>query len=116
MIRALGICAVLLAGCTTSLPLNDLAQSDRYRSLSHEFGTSVMIIRSYAMDAEGNKVEVAGAKCTARNKLVGFRNVETPAKVAVPTFLQAERYDNRGKPPVLTGSCTYNGQKQTFTL
>lgn len=116
MMRGLLISVVALAGCTTSLPMSDLVHADRYRSLDHEYSSSVFTVRSFAQDADGNRVEVAGAVCSARNAVAGFRNVQTPAQVQMPAFLQAERYDNRGKPPILKGSCSYNGATQAFAV
>lgn len=116
MKRIMILTAMALAACTPTSDLNPPSDVTRYKSLQNEFQTNRVVIRSFVKNESGKKVEASGAVCSARNSLVGFRNVVTPAVVELPTFLQGERFPNRGKPPVLNGHCTIGDKKIELVL
>jgi hypothetical protein len=106
------IALLALAACqvTPGLPVNDAITASVQRSTDNEFDRTTMIIRSYRADENGDTQEIAGAVCSGRNGLVSFRNAITPAAVRMPTYLQADRFANRGRPPALSVSCRLDGQ------
>lgn len=105
-----------LTSCVTSdLEVNQYVNASKHGNAPNVFKSSSSTVRSYAVNSEGKKVEVSGAQCSARNRLVGF-NVKTPAVVTLPTFLQGDRFHERGKPPLIRGKCRYNGKTVVFTI
>ncbi|MEM6307984.1 MAG: hypothetical protein AAF701_08365, partial [Pseudomonadota bacterium] len=101
---------------TPPMELNPESPARTYGSADNEYRSAVVTLRSFNTNAKGDRVEFAGARCTGRNAVVGFKNVITPGQITLPAYLQAERYENRGKPPALKGSCTYDGTSVDFTL
>ena len=112
---ALGATA-LLTGCgTPSLDIDGRATAAVKKKLENQFGQSTMTIRTFTQRGD-ETVEVAGAVCQAKNSLVSFSGVKTPAVVTLPTYMQAERFADRGKPEALRGSCTLGSQTWPFVL
>lgn len=107
----------LVSGCgTPALDLNDPIAARVAREPSNTFGSSAVILRSFKVNDEKKKVEFGGAQCSGRNALVSFSGVMTPANIKLPTYLQAERFSNRGKPPPLKISCRYGKKVVKFDL
>lgn len=104
----------LLAACVETLPMNQTVNGSTRRAVEHQYATAGSVLRSYHTNAEGKRVEVAGALCSGRNAWVSFRNAVTPVVVTLPTYLQAERFSDRGKPPPLEITCKLNGKTVRF--
>ena len=103
----------VLAACGTS-PALDLRPVSDVRLLSnpeHSFGRNVVTVRSFAMDAEGNRVEIAGAQCRLRSAWFSVAPLVTPGQFVAPNYLQAERFAERGRPPAISGTCTFDGKR-----
>ena len=100
-----------LAACSTpSLPVDGTHTASRRATLGNEFESYSTLVRSYATGADGERVEVKGAVCSASNAVISVRNVTTPALVEMPMYLQADRFKNQGKPPALNWRCSYQGK------
>ena len=66
-------------------------------------------VRTYTVDpATGAQTEIAGAVCTLQSAELTLR-VISPATVDLPSFVQRERFPNRGKPDNLTVTCRSDG-------
>ena len=76
----------------------------------NQFSNKNISIRSYRTAEDGTKVEVPGAVCSGQNVWFALPAISTPAVVQMPTFLQGERFANRGLPPELTVACKLDGK------
>lgn len=106
--------AAVLTACVPALELNEPVAATVTSRAESQFQTAPFTIRSYTLDAEGEAVEFAGAVCSGRSRGVSFRNVATPAVIVAPTYLQAERFADRGRPAPLRITCRANGETITF--
>lgn len=107
----------LISGCgIQALTLNDPVVAHVARKPENTFGGSSIILRSYKVNDEKKRVEFSDAKCSGRNALVSFSRVTTPAHITLPTYLQAERFSNHGKPPPIKVSCKYGKKVIKFDL
>lgn len=106
---------IFLAACVDTLPMNQTVNGATRRAVEHQFATAGSVLRSYRTYADGKRVEVGGALCSGRNSWVSFRNAVTPVVVTLPTYLQAERFSDRGKPPPLEITCKLDGKTVRFT-
>ena len=115
-------CLVLLlgvVGCGPTvelLKLNDAIQAAEVAKAENSFGETYITLRSFRTDDAGEKIEFAGAKCSGRNELISFKGAVTPVRVKVPTYLQGDRFDDRGKPADLRITCKYEGETLTNLL
>lgn len=105
---------LLLTGCVETLPMNQTVNASTRRTVEHQFATSGSVVRSFRTNAEGKRVEVGGALCSGKNAWVAFSNAVTPIVVTLPTYLQGERFPERGKPPPLEITCKLDGKTVRF--
>ncbi|KAB7610400.1 hypothetical protein F9L33_13950 [Amylibacter sp. SFDW26] len=107
----------LISGCAVpALELNAPVTARVAKQPTNSFRNSPVILRSYKVNDEGKKVEFSGAQCSGRNAFVSFSKASTPANIQLPTYLQGERFANRGKPPALKVSCKYGKTENKFIL
>ena len=113
MIRAFvaGLSLLALVACDTSAPLSSDAQVRVVKKAENQFNTAQTVIRAFATGDDGKLVEVTGVRCDLQSGWVRVRGMSVPGAVALPTYLQAERFADRGRPPNMTGTCIYKGRK-----
>ncbi|MEX0304966.1 MAG: hypothetical protein AB3N24_21330 [Leisingera sp.] len=105
----------LTACVKPSLPVDDTYTASRRATVGNEFESYSTLVRSFAKGEDGERVEFAGAVCSASNALVSVKSVTTPALVEMPMYLQADRFKNQGKPPALNWRCSYQGKVVKLT-
>lgn len=107
----------LVSGCgLESVDANAVVVAHVTRSPSNSFESSNMTLRSFKTSDAGRKTELIGVECSGKNALVSFSKVAPPVVIKFPTYLQAERFPNRGKPPPIKISCKYNNRVVSFDL
>jgi hypothetical protein len=89
---------------TPSLPPTDLTLVAKLPS-ERMFGKGASRVRVLARDASGAKTRVAGATCRLSSKELRGQ-VVSPGVVRYPTFIQAKRFPERGRPGALEVTCT----------
>ena len=110
-------CLGALAGCDA--PGIELASDVSARTKSrtgNEYNPIKTEIRSFRAGPDGKQVEFGGAVCSGSNAHVSFSGLVTPGVVTLPTYLQADRFANRGQPPALTVTCRAEGKTVNVNL
>lgn len=92
------------------LPVDESYSANRRATVGNEFESHSTLIRSFTTGEDGERIEVAGAVCSASNAMLSVTKVKTPALVEMPMYLQADRFKKRGKPPALNWRCSYQGK------
>lgn len=105
-----------LIGCTAGLELNPPVTAALKTRPENQFSLTPTVIRSTRVNAEGKSERFGGATCSGGNAWVSFSGLVTPAAVQMPSYLQAERFKNKGKPPALTVTCRAEGKTTRFTI
>jgi hypothetical protein len=106
----------LVSACNTTLETNGQETAQVLRSQDHQFENSIIIVRSFTTGSDSKNVEVAGATCSGKNAWIALANFTTPAQISVPSYLQGDRFADRGKPPALNLKCRYNGKELNSSL
>ena len=114
--NALWILTLVSACGVQALDINKPTAARVTHGPENSFGSSAIILRSFKVNDEGKKVEFGGARCSGKNGLVAFSGVMTPASITVPTYLQAERFSNQGKPPPIKVKCRYEKKDVKFEI
>lgn len=110
------ICAAgFLAACSTSMDVSNTAEAKLRKTVPNAFDSYDQTLRAY-QKVGGKRSEIAGAVCSLKNDILSLPSVTTPSTVRMPSFLQADRFANRGKPPKLAMLCKFNGQSKSFTV
>lgn len=103
----LGAALFGLAGCMSGMEVSrapaTAVQIGRVGS-ERIAGTQQLVIRAYQKDDTGKAVELANASCSLSSKEFRAKAV-APQAVVYPRFLQASRFENRGKPSTLVVTC-----------
>lgn len=106
MRRAVLLAGLALAACTaeeiTTTPV--VASMARGINPDRLIGQQSLEVRTFRKTAEGRK-EVTGVPCTLRAPEFSAK-VVTPQRVSLPSFLQGDRFPNRGRPGAVTVTCT----------
>ena len=117
MRTAVGLIAVLLLmGCAAGLDYNPSVTASIKQRPENQFSLAATVIRSTRVNADGKTEQFGGAICSGGNALVSFSGLVTPAVVQMPSYLQAERFKSKGKPPALTVTCRAEGKTARFTI
>lgn len=105
-----------LIGCAEGLEFNPPVTASIKQRPENLFSLTPTVIRSTRVNAEGKTERFGGATCSGGNAWVSFSGLVTPAAVQIPSYLQAERFKNKGKPPALTVACRAEGKTVRFTI
>jgi hypothetical protein len=83
-IGMVGLCAVMLAGCSSGVPVrNEVSVSgSRFGNVS---GEARLTVRSFRDLADGSRREVIGASCNLESTLFSA-SFATPARLKLPNF------------------------------
>lgn len=117
MKRLIGVALLALAACAdTSIPLSETVNAGIKSRADNQFNPRTTIIRSFRTNEKGKRVQVGGAVCSGSNARISFSNVVTPGRVSIPSYLQADRFTDRGQPPAIALRCELEGKtvRQTW--
>jgi hypothetical protein len=117
-VATMGLAASVLSACYTPLEMSGPAKTASLRNgppQERVLGTASSYIRTYHINAEGERVEIGGAQCTVRSAHFSAK-VVSPQEVVYPSFLQADRFKDRGNPGPVKVICKGSGKSGELTV
>ncbi len=115
------VCAAALAGLAgcgaTGLDLQpeSVRLAERGIAKDRKIGVGFSVVRTYQEDDAGNRQEIGNAVCTLRSAQFSGR-VMTPQQVNYTSLIQADRFENRGRPAPLTVTCRAGDRSATVQV
>jgi len=116
-LSSLAVCFAVV-GCTTGVEItSDTVTPSVVKRIPIEqsLGSADVTVRTYVEDSAGKKTEVSGVACRLRSSDISAR-VVTPARVALPIYVQGDRFAGRGQPSPLEVSCQSSAGSTTTEI